>query len=165
MSKDQKSKRAKQLKEEIEKHNQLYYKDGDPEISDFEYDFLLKELEALESELGTATSQSPTQNVGDDRLEAFESFPHKQAMLSLDNVYSKEELEQFNQRTEKLFNDKNLDYIIEPKIDGVAVSLTYENGILTRALTRGNGTKGDDITLNIKTIKSLPQKTSWQQSP
>lgn len=145
-----------QLRAEIERHMQLYYRDGNPEISDFEYDMLLRELEAVEKDLGITDSKSPTARVGDDRIAAFQSFPHRQPMLSLDNAFTRAELEAFHDRLVKLLGRGDLTYMIEPKIDGVAVSLTYEQGQLTRALTRGNGIEGDDITHNVKTIDGLP---------
>lgn len=156
MTREKKEKRMLELRTEIEHHNQCYYRDGRPEISDFEYDMLLRELEAIESDLGVEDQNSPTQRVGDDLIEAFESYPHRMPMLSLANAFSHEELLAFYERIGKLFTQEETAFIIEPKIDGVAVSLTYENGTLTRALTRGNGVEGDDITHNVKTIENLP---------
>ena len=130
-----------QLRAEIAKHDQLYYKDALPCIDDQAYDRLKAQLVELE----TATSEfefgdSPTQSVGDDRLAAFESYTHRVPMLSLDNTYNMEELIEFGHRLEKRFPEQTLNYLVEPKIDGVAVSLTYEQGRIVRAVSRGNGT-------------------------
>ena len=145
------------LRAEITKHDQLYYKDALPSIDDQAYDRLkaqLAELEATVPEFDFGAS--PTQSVGDDRLEAFESYTHRVPMLSLDNTYSMEELIEFGKRLEKRFPDQTLNYLVEPKIDGVAVSLTYEQGQFVRAVSRGNGTEGDDLTQNVRPIKGLP---------
>lgn len=157
-------KRIAQLRAEIAEHDRLYYKETMPRIDDQAYDRLkveLAELEAQNPEFNFA--DSPTQNVGDDRLEAFESYRHRKPMLSLDNTYSKEELIEFGRRLEKRFPDQALDYLVEPKIDGVAVSLTYEQGTLVRAVSRGNGTEGDDITQNVRNIQGIPK--SIPQAP
>ena len=145
------------LRAEITKHDQLYYKDALPSIDDQAYDRLkaqLAELEATVPEFDFGAS--PTQSVGDDRLEAFVSYTHRVPMLSLDNTYSMEELIEFGKRLEKRFPDQTLNYLVEPKIDGVAVSLTYEQGQFVRAVSRGNGAEGDDITQNVRPIKGLP---------
>lgn len=145
------------LRAEITKHDQLYYKDALPSIDDQAYDRLkaqLAELEAANPEFDFG--ESPTRSVGDDRLEAFESYTHRVPMLSLDNTYSMEELIEFGKRLEKRFPDQTLNYLVEPKIDGVAVSLTYEQGQFVRAVSRGNGAEGDDITQNVRPIKGLP---------
>ena len=147
------------LRAEIETHDRLYYKDARPTIDDQAYDRLKKELEALEAaypsfDFGT----SPTKSVGDDRLEGFESYRHRVPMLSLDNTYSREELIEFGKRLEKRFPEQSLKYLVEPKIDGVAVSLTYEKGRFIRAVSRGNGTEGDDISQNVRHIAGLPQQ-------
>lgn len=145
------------LRAEIAEHNRLYYQKAQPVIDDPAYDRLtakLAELEAEHPEFAFATS--PTQSVGDDRLEGFESYRHRKPMLSLDNTYSSEELLEFGRRLDRLFPDQKLTYLVEPKIDGVAVSLTYEDGQLVRAVSRGNGVEGDDITRNIKTIDDIP---------
>ena len=145
------------LRAQIAKHDCLYYKDATPNIDDQAYDRLKAELttlEALSPEFNF--SDSPTQSVGDDRLEAFESYTHRMPMLSLDNTYSMEELIEFGRRLEKRFPEQTLNYLVEPKIDGVAVSLTYEQGKFVRAVSRGNGTEGDDITSNVRQIAGLP---------
>lgn len=145
------------LRAEIAKHDRLYYKSATPEIDDQAYDRLkarLTELEAANPELELAFS--PTQTVGDDRLDAFESYRHRQPMLSLDNTYSQNELIDFGRRLERRFPNQSLAFLVEPKIDGVAVSLTYEQGRFVRAVTRGNGVEGDDITQNVRHIAGLP---------
>lgn len=147
------------LRAEIEKHDRLYYKSAQPLIDDQAYDRLKAELAALEAAHPSFDFEdSPTQSVGDDRLESFESYRHRLPMLSLDNTYSQEELIEFGQRLEKRFPDQALKYLVEPKIDGVAVSLTYENGEFIRAVSRGNGTEGDDISSNVRHITGLPHR-------
>ncbi len=147
------------LRAEIAEHDRRYYKEAQPVIEDQAYDRLKAELAALEAAHPEFDfGPSPVQTVGDDRLDAFESYTHRQPMLSLDNTYSEAELIEFGRRLEKRFSGEPLRYLIEPKIDGVAVSLTYENGRFVRAVTRGNGTEGDDITQNVRHIKSLPSQ-------
>lgn len=151
--------RIKALHEQVARHDELYYRNAKPEITDFEYDALKRELAELEGEFPEfATSESPTAKVGDDRLAEFVQYRHRQRMQSLDNTYSEAELREFHQRLVKLFNRDELAYVIEPKVDGLAVSVTYEQGKLVRAVTRGNGEEGDDITANVKTIYSLPRE-------
>ncbi len=145
------------LHAEIAKHDRLYYKDATPSIDDQAYDRLKTELATLEAASPEFNfGDSPTQSVGDDRLEAFASYTHRMPMLSLDNTYSMEELIEFGRRLEKRFPNQTLNYLVEPKIDGVAVSLTYEQGKFVRAVSRGNGTEGDDITSNVRPIAGLP---------
>ena len=148
----------KQLRAEIAAHDLRYYKEAQPSIDDQAYDRLkqrLTDLELAYPEL--ALEDSPTQSVGDDRSDGFKSYVHKKSMLSLDNTYDRDALIAFGKRLEKRFLGAQLNYLIEPKIDGVAVSLTYEDGRFVRAVTRGNGTEGDDITQNILHLKSLPK--------
>ena len=146
------------LRKEIAEHDRLYYKDALPEIDDQAYDRLKVELAELEAAMPEFNSDtSPTQSVGDDRLDAFESYRHRKPMLSLDNTYNTDELIDFGQRLYKRFPGKSLTYLVEPKIDGVAVSLTYEYGKLIRAVSRGNGVEGDDITPNVRGIRGLPE--------
>lgn len=148
-----------QLRTEIAAHDRRYYKDAQPSIDDQAYDRLkarLAELEQVNPEFDFGTS--PTQSVGDDRLEAFVSYRHRKPMLSLDNTYSSAELIEFGQRLNKRFPEDALTYLVEPKIDGVAVSITYEDGQLVRAVSRGNGVEGDDITQNVRPIKGLPTR-------
>ena len=147
------------LKRQLNKHNQAYYQEAQPLISDFEYDQLLRELEDLEQAFpGLITPDSPSQRVGGEPLDKFETIAHMKPMMSLANTYSKEELLKFDERTKKLLKHASFSYILEPKIDGVAVSLTYINGTLEKGATRGDGMTGDDITANLRTISSIPLK-------
>ncbi len=145
------------LREQIRHHDQLYYVAAAPEISDREYDKLLERLKQLEAEHPElVTSDSPTQRVGDDRVSELQSVKHRVPMMSIDNTYSVEELKKFGERTAKLLKGEEIEWVVELKVDGVAVALLYENGLLTRAATRGNGQMGDDITHNVKTIRDVP---------
>ena len=158
--------RIDELRAEIERHNRLYYIDAAPEITDREYDQLLQSLEELEQqfpEFGSPTS--PSQRVGGAPLDHFESVKHTVPMMSLSNTYSKEELGEFDRRIRKLIPEEPFNYILEPKIDGVAISLRYENGELVRAVTRGDGTTGDDVTSNIRTIQSIPLRLDDMMPP
>jgi DNA ligase (NAD+) len=147
-----------QLRREIERHENLYRIENRPEISDQAFDRLVKELEELEAEYPLfARSESPTRKVGDDRASGFATVAHRVPMQSLDNTYNMEELFEFDQRLRKILGGDKLEYLVEPKIDGLAISLTYEMGRLTRAVTRGNGEQGDDVTDNVRTIHSLPE--------
>ncbi len=155
-----------ELRRRIARHDELYYRQATPEISDFEYDRLKQELIDLEAKFPElASADSPSERVGDDRLEQFESYRHRLPMQSLDNTYSEEELRAFHNRLARLFGSDDLAYIVEPKIDGVAVSLTYERGQFLRAATRGNGIEGDDITQNVRTIRSLPHRLVGPRIP
>ncbi len=146
------------LVEEINAHNYAYYVLSTPRISDFEFDQKLKTLETLEHDYPQfVLSDSPTQRVGNGITESFEVVKHKFPMLSLSNSYNKDELIAFEQRIKKL-SDQPIEYVCELKYDGVAISLWYNNGHLTKALTRGDGQKGEDITKNVKTIKAIPLK-------
>jgi DNA ligase (NAD+) len=142
---------------EIEKHNRAYYTEAAPAISDYDYDQLYRELVELEAaHPDLARPDSPTQKVGAAPLGEFAPYPHEPRMQSLDNVYSEEELREFFERVEKLLSGQTTDYVIEPKIDGVAVSLHYTRGVFVRGGTRGDGAQGDDITQNLKTLRQLP---------
>src|SRR6476661_7996058 len=150
-------KRIAALRSEIEEHNRRYYEEAAPTISDREYDRLYRELIELEEGYPQfASADSPTQRVGGEPLEAFAPITHRVPMLSLDNTYSEEEVGAFYRRMEKLLPNEKIPVVVEPKVDGVAVSLLYENGRLQYAATRGDGATGDDITQNIRTIRSLP---------
>ncbi|WP_438483292.1 NAD-dependent DNA ligase LigA [Oleiharenicola lentus] len=152
-------KKISTLREKIARHDELYYRNAKPEIADFDYDALKRELADLEAKFPEfATQESPTEKVGDDRLASFTQYRHRARMQSLDNTYSEQEFREFHQRLVKLFNREELAYVIEPKVDGLAVSVTYEHGKLVRAVTRGNGEEGDDVTENAKTIHSLPRE-------
>ena len=146
------------LRKEISKHNNSYYVLDKSVISDFEFDTLLHELRELEQKYPQYFDlNSPTQKVGGDVLDGFKSVAHKYKMLSLGNTYSSEDLFLFDKRIKKLV-DNSFKYVCELKYDGVSISLTYKDGELIQALTRGDGVKGDDVTLNVKTIKSIPLK-------
>jgi len=150
-------KRHAQLAEEIRAHDFAYYVQAQPKISDRDYDRLYHELLDLEKNFPElATSDSPSQRVGGEPLKQFQQVRHLLPMLSLDNTYSQDEVRDFVKRVQKLLPDEKLDWSVEPKVDGVAVSLRYENGKLTIGATRGDGTTGDDVTANIKTIRSVP---------
>jgi DNA ligase (NAD+) len=152
-------KRIAQLREQIREHDRHYYEEAAPIISDREYDRLYKELVDLEAEFPQLVSpDSPTQRVGGKPLQAFAQIAHRMPMLSLDNTYSEEEVANFYKRISRLLPDEKISVVIEPKIDGVAVSLLYENRRLRHAATRGDGSVGDDITQNIKTIRSIPER-------
>ena len=155
MNKNDAKKQIQKLRDEINYHNYQYYVENNPVISDYEYDMLLKQLEALETQYPDLISpDSPTQRVGGEPAKGFTTVEHKIPMLSLDNAYSYEELQEFDERVKKVVTD--VEYICEPKIDGVSISLIYENGVFKRGATRGDGIKGDDITSNLRTIRSIP---------
>lgn len=153
------------LREAIRKHEYLYYVKNDPQISDFEYDKLLDELIELEkSNPELVTPDSPTQRVSSDLSKSFPEIKHSSPMLSLSNSYNQNELLDFDRRVrENLSDDETIEYICELKIDGASISILYRNGIYERAVTRGDGTSGEDVTQNIKTIKSLPLKVNKLQ--
>ena len=153
------AKRTDQLREEIRKHDRLYYQEAAPVISDREYDRLYKELVDLETEFpDLVRPDSPTQRVGGKPLKAFEQVSHVIPMLSLDNTYSEDEVKNFYARIQRLLPNEKIPVVIEPKVDGVAVSLIYENGRLRQAATRGDGNVGDNITQNVQTIRSVPER-------
>ena len=161
MAKDeaQAAKRIGQLRNEIKQHDRRYYEEAAPTISDREYDRLYKELVDLEAKFPKlVTPDSPTQRVGGKPLQAFAQIQHRVPMLSLDNTYSEDEVANFYKRITRLLPDEKIPVVIEPKVDGVAVSVLYENGRLKYAATRGDGLVGDDITQNIKTIRSVPHQ-------
>lgn len=152
--------RAETLRNEIERHNRLYYVEVAPEISDRAYDDLYKELEAIEAEHpDLVTPDSPTQRVGGEPLAEFETVEHSVPMLSIDNTYNAGELRAFDERVRKgLKDDGPPRYVVELKLDGVAMSLRYERGQYVQAVTRGDGRRGDDVTQNVRTIQSLPMR-------
>jgi DNA ligase (NAD+) len=151
--------RIEALRRDIEEHNRRYYEETAPTISDREYDELYRELVDLETKFPQfASGQSPTRRVGGKPLKQFTQINHRVAMLSLDNTYSEEELREFHARIARLLPDEKIPLVIEPKVDGVAVSLLYENGALRYAATRGDGSRGDDITQNVLTISSVPRR-------
>ncbi len=159
MDKNSAHKRIIELRRIIEYHNQKYYQQDAPEISDAEYDRLMRELQELEKQYPDEDiASSPTQRVGAAPLAKFASFSHPSAMLSLANAFSEEEIIDFDRRLKRLADVSEIAYVAEPKLDGLAVNLIYENGIFTGGATRGDGTTGEDVTQNLKTISSLPLK-------
>ncbi len=158
MKKSEAKDRINNLRKQIEEHNNSYYNLNQPTISDFEYDLLLNELEAIEKKYPEfITSDSPTLHVGSDITKEFVQYDHRYPMLSLGNTYSEEELREFDIRTRKTISEP-IEYVCESKFDGASISITYKDGNLFRALTRGDGTRGDDVTSNVKTIRNIPLK-------
>ena len=164
MSHDNDIKRMRELERELEHHSHKYYVDNAPEISDFEFDALLRELQDLETRYPEfADPNSPTKRVGSDLTTEFQSVEHRYAMQSLSNTYSSEELGEWIDRITKEIGD--VEFVCELKFDGTAISLTYENGALLRAVTRGDGHRGDDVTNNVRTIGSIPLKLRGEGYP
>ncbi|MGA2033951.1 MAG: NAD-dependent DNA ligase LigA [Thermoguttaceae bacterium] len=154
------------LREQIRHHDHKYYVEAAPEISDSQYDKLLERLKHLEAEHPRlVTPDSPTQRIGDEPVKELPQVAHRVPMLSIENTYSIGEVEQFAQRTAKLLHGESIQWVVELKIDGVAVSLVYENGLLVRGVTRGNGLLGDDITHNIRTIRDVPLRLRGDDPP
>jgi len=157
MKREQPKTRHARLVEEIRRHDHAYYVEAKPTISDRDYDRLYHKLLDLEKNFpDLATPDSPSQRVGGEPLKEFKPVRHAVPMMSLENTYSQEEVRDFVKRVQKLLPDEKLEWVVEPKVDGVAVSLRYENGVFTTGATRGDGTTGDDITANLKTIRSVP---------
>ena len=158
-----------ELREKISDHNYNYYVVDNPLISDVEYDTLLRELDQLEKQYPDLISpDSPTQRVGATPLSSFKSFEHSVPMLSLENAMNNEELIAYHKRTKKGLNDNaKIKFVAEPKLDGIGVELIYEDGVLVRGLTRGDGVTGEDITQNLKTIRAIPLtlRTDKKDSP
>ena len=150
----------KKLKKEIERHNFLYHSKNNPEISDAEYDALYQRLKSLESNL-SSSEDSPTKTVGSKPSKGFAKHTHLKPMLSLSNVFNEEEFNKFEERILKRANIDKVIYAVEPKFDGIGISLTYEDGVLTKAVTRGDGEVGEVVTENIKTISKIPQKLNF----
>ena len=149
--------RAASLRAELQRHERLYYQEATPEIADREFDRLMAELAAIEEEYPELrTADSPTQRVGGEPTEGFEQVEHEPPMLSLDNTYDHAELEEWFGRLTRLLPDTEIDFVCELKVDGVSLSLLYEDGVLTEAATRGNGRVGDLVTANARTIRTLP---------
>ncbi|MEB2781462.1 NAD-dependent DNA ligase LigA [Algoriphagus sp. C2-6-M1] len=157
MNPQEAEKRIAQLSQEINHHNNLYYQESNPEVSDYEFDQLLEELIRLETAFPDLLDpDSPSQRVGGTITKEFQTVEHETRMLSLGNTYSVEELIAFDERVAKGLGHTNYEYFCEMKFDGVAISLVYENGKLVRAVTRGDGTRGDDVTANVRTIRNIP---------
>jgi len=149
--------RIAQLHFEINRHNVLYYVEARPELSDREYDRLYDELKRLEEQFPSLiTPDSPTQRVGGQALKDFRSVAHLKPMMSLDNTYSFDELRDFDGRVRKLLPGELIQYVLEPKVDGCSISVRFENGVMSLGTTRGDGTTGDDITENLRTIRAIP---------
>ena len=150
-------KKIESLREKIRHHEYRYYVLDDPEIGDAEFDRLMQQLKDLEAENPTLiTPDSPTQRVGGKPREGFVKVPHSSPMLSLDNTYSEEELRAWERRVHELSGRKDVDYVCELKLDGMSLALIYEDGKLVRGITRGDGTIGEDVTLNVRTVRSIP---------
>ena len=165
MTKEEARQRIADLSEALERHNYNYYILAKPTISDYEFDMMLEELGRLEREFPEFLSpSSPTQRVGGGVTKAFKSVKHRYPMLSLSNSYSKEDIEEFIDRIKKSV-DEEVEFCCELKFDGLSISLQYEDGILTRAVTRGDGTQGDDVTTNVKTIRTVPLKLQGDFPP
>ena len=159
-------KRMGTLRDEIRLHDHAYYVLGEPAITDRQYDKLFDELKRLEQEHPEFVSpDSPTQRVGEKPIDGFEHVTHAVPMLSVDNTYDEQQLREFDGRVAKGLSSESYAYLVDPKIDGVAVSLLYEDGLLTLAATRGDGTTGDDITQNVRTIRSIPLKLLGSDLP
>jgi len=157
MDKDDARRQIEKLREKINYHNHRYYVLANPVVSDAEYDALMKRLADLEKEFpDLVTPDSPTQRVGGQPLEGFEQVRHEERMMSLDNTYSEDDLREFDRRVRQAVGDQV--YVVQQKIDGVAVSLRYEDGVFVRGVTRGDGLTGDDITANLRTVKWIPLK-------
>lgn len=166
MKRDEAAQRIEKLRREIERHNRLYYVEARPVISDREYDRLYAELARLEGEFpDLAAPDSPTRSVGGEPLKEFRSVPHLRPMLSLDNTYSFDELRAFDARVRKLLPGEQVNYILEPKVDGCSISLRYENGRFALGTTRGDGATGDDITANLRTIRAIPLTLAGARLP
>jgi DNA ligase (NAD+) len=148
---------AERLRDEIRRHERLYFVENAPEISDFEFDQLMKRLEALESEHPElVTPDSPTQRVGGAPASSFATVQHRVPLLSLDNTYNAGELRDFDRRVRRILPNADIEYVCELKIDGLAVSLLYKDGVFVRGATRGDGTTGEDVTPNLRTVRSIP---------
>ena len=159
MTQAQAHKRAEELRRLIEHYDYCYYVLDDPEVPDAEYDRLMRELESVESSYpDLVTPQSPTQRVSGTPMDGFETVRHRVAMLSLGNAFSDEEVADFQRRVSQGLERDDITYAAEPKLDGVAISLTYQGGLLTTAATRGDGERGEDVTTNVRTIRAVPLK-------
>lgn len=159
--------RVQELREQINYHNYRYYVLDEPVISDAEFDRLMQELIRLEEEYPELiTPDSPTQRVGAEPLDKFETVPHRIPMLSLENAFSEREAREFDERVKRFLKiDEDLEYVVEPKMDGCAVELVYENGILTVGSTRGDGYRGENVTQNLRTIPTIPLRLWTQEEP
>ena len=148
----------KKLRQEIEKHNKLYHEDDSPEISDAEYDALYQRLKELEALSSNSKINSPTLQVGGKPKRGFEKHTHLKPMLSLSNVFNDEEFKKFDERVIKWVGENDINYSVEPKFDGIGISITYEKGTLVKAVTRGDGLVGELVTENVLQISKIPKK-------
>jgi DNA ligase (NAD+) len=165
MTKEEAKKEISQLIDELIYYNEQYYQQHQSVISDYEFDMKLKRLQELENDFPEFRySYSPTQRIGGTITKSFDTVIHRYPMLSLSNTYSEEELSDFDIRVSKGLEGESYEYLCELKFDGVAISLTYENGILVQAATRGDGNKGDNITANAKTIRTVPLSSGLGRS-
>ena len=160
-------KRIQQLREDINRHNQSYYQYDAPQIPDADYDALMRELQALETENPSLISEdSPTQRVGSAPLDSFQQVQHDVPMLSLDNAFDDNEFEAFDKRVrDRVEQENKVEYLVEPKLDGLAISLLYTDGIFVRAATRGDGKTGENVTENVKTISAIPLRLKGDNLP
>lgn len=166
MELEEAKKRIQELSDQVNHHNELYYQKSKPEISDYEFDQLLEQLIKIENQFPQLRlPDSPTQRVGGSITREFTAVQHQYPMLSLGNTYSEEELIDFDGRVAKILDGDEYEYFCELKFDGVSISLIYEDGLLMRAVTRGDGVRGDDVTANIKTIRSLPLRIKSKEIP
>ncbi len=166
VSKEQARAEISALKSQITRHDYHYYVLDAPLVSDSEYDGLYRQLVALETTYPELiTPDSPTQRVGGTVSSAFESVQHRLAMLSLNNAFSDEELVAFDKRITDSLDAKLVEYAVEPKFDGLAITLTYENGLLVQGATRGDGYTGENVTHNLRTIRAIPIKLATDQPP
>src|ERR1700674_3883346 len=157
-------KKIESLREKIRRHEYLYYVLDDPKITDGEFDQLMIDLKKIESETPELiTADSPTQRVGGKPREGFLKAPHSSPMLSLDNTYSEDELRNWERRVHELSGREDVDYVCELKLDGMSLALHYEDGKLVRGITRGDGTIGEDVTLNVRTVRSIPLSISKEK--
>jgi DNA ligase (NAD+) len=158
--------RIQELRREVRRHEHLYYVLDQPEIADAEYDRLERDLRNLEAQFPElVTPDSPTQRVGDTPSESFPAWLHRVPMLSLDNTYNEEELREFEKRVFRQVGERQIDYVAEPKIDGLSMALHYEDGRLVRGVTRGDGVRGDDVTPNVRAIRAIPLTLSGDDVP
>jgi DNA ligase (NAD+) len=166
MTADALRERVTRLRQEIEQHNHRYYVLDEPSVSDAEYDQLFRELQELEiAHPGLITTDSPTQRVGAAPLAEFSPAPHRQPMLSLNNAFATDEVEAFDRRVRETLGQQDIEYAVEPKFDGLAISLIYENGKFIRGATRGDGYTGEDVTVNLRTIRSIPLQLTQSPAP
>ncbi len=163
---DSPAEKIENLRTEIRDHDRKYYVEASPEISDLEYDRLMQQLEAIEAaHPQLITAESPTQRVGEQPVGQLETVEHRVPMLSIENTYNVQEVRKYAQRISKLLPGEPIEWVVELKIDGVAASITYDNGLLVQAVTRGNGVTGDDVIHNIRTVVDLPLKLSGKTVP